>query len=364
MSAMEEAGFGKAVGIPFDIMGQRGIVIFLARKLADNLLLNDPANVTYLRVSAQHIGSAVALTRPRLESIEAKRERMRRTYRRIKTKVESMKAFADAAAKAKSSQNVSNGESVTSGEVEQLRRKCSFLEIIVRWFQTILSLGKKKVVTAVKKSRGSELKPPPTAPWLNTTWCFVGSFLTLLALTGIDTGLKSWVGEGFLLPPLCALITLQFSLTAAPPSQPRTIIYGEIIAMAMALLAQEILVGPSWLRLAIAGALVIAIMAKVGVAHPPAAAAIIALLSKPGGFDWKTVCLFFLGNLISVFMGIFINNLSEQRQYPVYWAFGFGTAFDSLRSVSRILRRPGKKKGSTSSDNSVEQDDNHSIGHV
>jgi hypothetical protein len=47
MRILEEAGFGKATGVPFDVMGHRGVVIYMARETANETLLNEATNVEF-----------------------------------------------------------------------------------------------------------------------------------------------------------------------------------------------------------------------------------------------------------------------------------------------------------------------------
>uniref|UniRef100_A0A7S4R3C7 HPP transmembrane region domain-containing protein n=1 Tax=Ditylum brightwellii TaxID=49249 RepID=A0A7S4R3C7_9STRA len=119
--------------------------------------------------------------------------------------------------------------------------------------------------------------------------------------------------------PFGALVTLQYGLTAAPASQPRNIILGQCVAGAISLIFTYVptKVLKPWLRMALAPAVSIGIMARLGIVHPPAGAAAVALSS--GRYNWIYYFLFLLCNCLSLVPAIAINNMSEKRQYPTYW---------------------------------------------
>jgi CBS-domain-containing membrane protein len=73
--------------------------------------------------------------------------------------------------------------------------------------------------------------------------------------------------------PFGALMTLQYSLTAAPASQPMNAVLGQAISLAIAIGIGSISGLDLWLRQSLATALAIMTMAKLGLTHPPAGAA-------------------------------------------------------------------------------------------
>ena len=350
MGVLEEAGFGKATGIPFDILGHRGVVIYLARESASERMLNEDINVNYLRVAAQHIGTASALSIPRQASVQAKDMRATKTYRSVVAKMHCINAFTSL----HKSLSTRNLEGLTDMPIRKgkrsVRKVDSFHGMVgiqcetVRqglsgWTKSVGPVLKQRIASLVEKSQGSSLKPPPPAPLSNAVWTFCGVFLTLLLLFGLSVLAKYETGDCVVLAPFGALLTLQFSLTAAPASQPRNVIYGQVICISMALLAKHYLMElggwPLWIVVPLTTAGGIAVMTKVGVTHPPAAAAIVALFSKPDNLTILTGALLLVGNLVAVVMAILVNNLSEKRQYPVYWEFGILSTVESLSEQLR-----------------------------
>lgn len=337
MSVLEEAGFGKATGVPFDVLGHQGVVVYLARESASALMLNEQSNVEYLKFASQHIGTASAMTKPRREAESAQERRMSRMYRRVVTKIRTVQAFVSLR-RSVSNRRLRNFSEPGSPHFERqsIRRKNSVHDFVGSKIETtkqkLSEVGfrvRQRIELVVEKSRGSNLKPPPPVPLLNAAWAFTGSFLTLLVLFFLSSLLQTMTGEKLVLAPFGALLTLQFSLTAAPASQPRNVIYGQLVSLSIALIAKTLLHWSPMVVVPFATALAISAMAKLGCSHPPAAAAIVALFSEPD-FSASSAVFLLIGNVVAVLMAVVVNNLSEKRQYPVYWEFGVRGTLDNI----------------------------------
>ena len=77
-----------------------------------------------------------------------------------------------------------------------------------------------------------------------------------------------------------------------------------------------------WIAKALAPATAIAAMAKLGLTHPPAGAAAFIYIASPAAATdgWLfALCPLLAGNVLCVLMATAINNLSEKRQYPLYY---------------------------------------------
>jgi hypothetical protein len=351
MQVLEEAGFGKATGVPFDVMGHRGVVIYLARQSADESMLHAPANLNYLKFASQHIGSCSAMSHPRQVAVQAKEERVARRSRRLSLKMDCLNAFT-ALHKSVSARSLRSLESKSASSSKRSGLKPSrslhhmlgshidnLSQRIHSGSKTAGSVILQRLTLLAEKTQGGNLKPPPPAPLWNAVWTFMGAFFSLLVLVGLSLLLHHWTGDGIVLAPFGALLTLQFSLTAAPASQPRNVIYGQMISLSIALLSNSYLrpILPMWLLLPLTAAASIATMSKLGCTHPPAAAAVVALFSEPAFSVWTALFLL-LGNLAAVATAIVANNLSDKRQYPVYWEFGIREALESLGILRK--RRP------------------------
>ena len=76
----------------------------------------------------------------------------------------------------------------------------------------------------------------------------------------------------------------QYGLTAAPASQPRNAIVGQAVALVIAQLIGTRTDMDIWLKQSVATSLAIAVMAKLGVIHPPAGTHAVCLV-------WFLYCL-------------------------------------------------------------------------
>lgn len=366
MVVFEEAGFGKVTGVPFEIPGgHHGIVLYFARETADENMLNETSNVQFLRMATQHIGTASAMARPRQASVQLKWQRSRAVLGRVKTKWSCFRAFMTLPGSPKyrgrdGPRSVDRRDSYQRSFFKFQRTPSdsvlgkSIREVVVKpwiacteiiidtirsWSMCLKDGAKYRVLSVVDKSRGGAIHPPPSLPWINAIWTFVGVFSTLTALVGfcnlLSSRFFSLLSDGKLvLAPFGALLTLQFSLTAAPASQPRAILYGQCICLGTTLLCQYVLLDclawSSTKVLPLAVGIGVASMTKLGIAHPPAAAAMVAMLDhyRPGVTTFSSsamsAALVLVANLMAIGSSIVINNLSEQRQYPVYWAMDAG----------------------------------------
>lgn len=193
-------------------------------------------------------------------------------------------------------------------------------ERLLTWFRNYLV-----------KCKGGGSKAPGRADWVATVWTFFGVFLTLLIMSGLNELLfEVTEGEYFVLVgSFGALLTLLFGATASPLCQPRNTIFGGIwsaaVAVAMRYLSGDDHLGvlPSWLAVALAPAVAIAGMLKLGVLHPPAGAASLIFIAGSRkitdlGFMYLLLPLL-VGNLVCIAMAILFNNLNKKRQYPLFW---------------------------------------------
>lgn len=185
-----------------------------------------------------------------------------------------------------------------------------------------------KAKSLQKKSMQPPLSPPPGASVATSAWNSFGCFITLLVLFGLNFFVKDMSNGDYaiILGPFGALLTLQFALTAAPAAQPRNSMYGFILSLMTSLLCKYLLFYlahvPQWIAAAIGVSLAIGGMSKVGVVHPPggAAALIFAMSKNSIAKDLVLAGILLCANLAAIFMATLINNLSETRQYPMYWS--------------------------------------------
>jgi len=179
------------------------------------------------------------------------------------------------------------------------------------------------------KSQGQQ--PPGGHSWSFAVLTALGTFLAILLVTGIDYRLDSVKYNKYemvvFINSMAALAAMIFSAPTSLLVQPRNIVGGHIIAVIIALLLDYAVTTtpliPLWVAQALAPALAIFVMAKVGLIHPPACASCVIYLNgypEHKDLGWMYICSPVLLSCFSmVLMGVLGNNISKERAYPLYW---------------------------------------------
>ena len=216
MALLEQAGYGKACGIPFDIRGHRGVVLYFARATADPDQLTQLANDMHLRVSADLIGAISANSITSEASLLCKGNRLANTMRRVRAKLTSIVVFSkqfkepsgevmdDEEANVRIKPSVSQPPKFGtqfSQEFQQRMRKTYRQRI----FDKLIESVRHRAKLTVEKSRGGNVQPPPLMPWVQSLWVFAGAFLTLTLLSALSSALTDSIGYGIVLGPFGAL---------------------------------------------------------------------------------------------------------------------------------------------------------------
>ena len=323
-----EKVFGKVTGIPFEMFGLKGVVLYFARKAANSDSLNTPVNATFLRVAAQNIASSAAMTIPRLQSVDARKELIAKILRRTKAKISVMRVFKNIARDSQRNLDIEAQEEVhekTRLKSTQGRDmlKISFVKAVT-YSKYIVTKAKS---TLKKSTNPPGLHPPPGAPLKVAQVSFVGSFITLMILGYLNWIIKNATNDeyGMVLGPFGALITLQYALTAAPAAQPRNSIFGFLLSGSITIILKELclnIVGfPRWIVPAIATSMSILTMQLTGVVHPPAGACSLVFSLSKHDFktDWIDLLLVMVADIICIAVAVAVNNANDNRQYPMYW---------------------------------------------
>ncbi|KAL7537287.1 hypothetical protein ACHAWF_005715 [Thalassiosira exigua] len=218
MRVLCEAGYGKATGVPFDVRGHRGVVLYFARATADRGQLTEFVNDVHLRASADLIGAISASSIAAEASKAAKADRLAKTMRRVRAKMVCILVFAkwfkdpddrenfmenaavrnDAAGTKPAKLSMSRRLSM---EVRRKMRK-SYRQSV---FNAMVECAKHKVRLTVEKSKGGHMQPPPCMPWVQAVWVFVGALLTLMVLSAMSLALVDSTGYGLVMGPFGAL---------------------------------------------------------------------------------------------------------------------------------------------------------------
>ncbi|AET66384.1 CBS-domain-containing membrane protein [Desulfosporosinus orientis DSM 765] len=154
--------------------------------------------------------------------------------------------------------------------------------------------------------------PLVTPPPLDVILTWLGAFLGITAI--------ALFAQEFSVPIVAsfgASAVLVYGVPDAPLSQPRNVIMGHILS-AVAGVSTFLLFGLTWWSPALGTALALVIMILTKTTHPPGGAtALFAVLSKAHPFYvFNPIAL---GAVILVVIGLIVNNLSPNRQYPKYW---------------------------------------------
>lgn len=264
-----------ATGIPFNINGYRGIVIFFGNKHAAEAKINDPANVSFMHAAAQLIGSS-ASTEAQIQDVMNFRKKIRQDNWHItKVKVKTIVRFGGSLRK-------DAAQTAVNDDVDKPKRRISSLQQIreasMHFRNNAKDIAteaknqsKAKMTRYLKKLQGGSAGLPPPFSNSQTLLTFIGVLITHLILSRLDLLIQTESNKelSMVLPPLAALTTLQFSLTAAPASQPRNALLAQIVGVTVAILLCYIPNLDPWLRSALAPAIVIPCMARLGITHPP-----------------------------------------------------------------------------------------------
>mmetsp|Transcript_17366 Transcript_17366/g.28529 ORF Transcript_17366/g.28529 Transcript_17366/m.28529 type:complete len:566 (+) Transcript_17366:232-1929(+) len=326
LQALATAGFKLATGIPFDVNGYRGMVIYYGNPHAELSKLNNPINARFMNNAAQLIGAAAAIQTPLKQIKDWRREEAFNNWHRMKIKLLTIVRMLGCVRYSESRKGGSMG-----GDRAKLQRKSSiamlreasakFKENAKETIEVAKEGAKNKATRWAKKIRGGSAGIPPSFTWRQCAWTFTGVILTHTLLSWFNLWIKQESGGdlALILAPLGALTTLQYNLTAAPASQPRNAIFGQVFAIIVAILISYIPFTPenAWFRGALAPAIVIPGMAKLGIIHPPAGAA--AIIFSSGKVGWVDFGIFLVGVCMTIVTAVVINNASDRRQYPTSW---------------------------------------------
>lgn len=305
-----EAGLGLVAGCPFDLPFLKGIVLYYAKADVKRDLLEEGRNDEFLRRSVPLMGSVLALSESRVKSWENKQEEIALLQR---------KRIESATLPQSDEENDVKPEAALSELIrdqlgESLPSKASPSNYFTVMMEKLMMM-KNKTFDSNRSIEG-----PPPMPTIECIWTFVGSFLTLIAVSYTSQSLNFWTDKEYAIPlgPIGALATLLFGLTSAPASQPKSALYGSIIAGASGLILSYI---PPFLfnfRLALSASISITLMAKLGVVHPPAGA-LAVMLVLDDEFHWGSLLQYIIGVVIAIGIATIVNNLNEKRTYPQYW---------------------------------------------
>lgn len=334
LKAYAECGIGWACAVPLTQNphhlgnNSKGIVLYMAREGVDRRKLLNSTNETYLRSAALLVGAAHNLRARRQEAMNDRRSELHSAIRRARIKLIALKRMGvdlPQLAEDRHRASLRQAKKFSNHDIlEELEERTPCTPCT----QLASSLKRKVIITA-KKTLGAGTEPPPPFTLRESLWTFSGVLLTLLMVATLNDYLVANHGPdyGIALVPFGAFVTLLYGVTAAPIAQPRNAMLGQILSISIGLVISYLDGIDLYIRQALATALAIGSMAKLGITHPPAGAD--ALLFSSGTYGWANFAFTLVGNLIAIGAATIINNLNQKRQYPTCW--GVASIVDLVR---------------------------------
>lgn len=175
-------------------------------------------------------------------------------------------------------------------------------------YQRVLSQFQKQL----SKQYGSAVYQPHF-PYSQILFSYIGSFLsiTTLAYLSVHTNYP------LIAAPFGASAVLLFAVPESPLSQPRNVIFGNIIGGVVCILLVSLFGSEPWV-MALAVATAIKVMQLTKTLHPPGGA--VALVGVMSHASWNFLFTPVLaGSIIMVVCTVVFNNIVSKRHYPHHW---------------------------------------------
>ncbi len=164
---------------------------------------------------------------------------------------------------------------------------------------------------------------PPRVGWREIGWSWLGSFLGIGLVAGLNYGWLEGRDLLLLIAPFGASAVLVYGALKSPLAQPRNLVGGHLLAALIGVTAFKLLGGHLWLAAALAVAFTIALMHATKTLHPPGGAT--ALVAVIGGPKIYSLGYFFVlmpvgaGVAVLLLVALIVNNLPATRRYPEFW---------------------------------------------
>jgi len=164
---------------------------------------------------------------------------------------------------------------------------------------------------------------PPRVSLMEICWSWLGGFLGIGAVAGLNYGLLEGRDLLLLIASLGASAVLVYGAVKSPLAQPRNLLGGHILSALVGVTAYKLLGGQLWLAAALAVAFSIAVMHATKTLHPPGGAT--ALIAVIGGPKIHSLGYFFVvmpvgaAAALLLIVALLVNNLPATRRYPEFW---------------------------------------------
>mmetsp|Transcript_11570 Transcript_11570/g.32041 ORF Transcript_11570/g.32041 Transcript_11570/m.32041 type:complete len:591 (+) Transcript_11570:152-1924(+) len=336
LKVMLDAGLGHAAAVPFSEYGEEGLVVYFVRPSANRTVVSAMENQEFLYRQAKLLGVLISSSVAG-RALEAARQRaLRASWKQFvrNLKRHHCSKIPGSETSWSSHDDVGRSDLGTTTTTTTERAPNPHSALTKMWV-----VSTKHVKYYLQKWKGGNGQIAAPLSIQQSTWTLLGSFLGLLLLSAYNEWIQDETNGDYelLIGPFGAAMTLLYGLHSAPASQPRNVVLGQVVAGAVSLvftyIPEDIL--PVWIRRAVGPAFAIAAMTALGVIHPPAGAH--SVIYASGSYNWVFYVLVVIGAMISVAPAVIVNNLSNRRQYPLYW--GYWSEYLRLQ-----LRRFGRNK--------------------
>lgn len=335
MSRLHDIGVGIVGSVPFSFQDEDGLVCFYSRTNVNMELLRSPMNEGFLIGSTDLIGANYAIRKNREACAAMRRELFLQAIKKVKKEFRKGKlSFGDLATSKSALELLAKARDEAQSPLEED-------DMMTRVKKRVVKLGKKcfkRINNSRKKWKGTKLQGPARQSFLESAFVAFGVFFTMLtvlkladAINGADSTFR--FDGGWYASTLC----ITFALTPAPVGQPRQIFAAHMWNMLVGLALRQIPPTPTgfvtqdfmewntdsyglpliW-KQALAVAIGVAGQAKLGILHPPATGLSYAFVSS-NKYSWGTISSVYLADAVIVALSVLILNLSEAKQYPLFW---------------------------------------------
>mmetsp|Transcript_3076 Transcript_3076/g.4661 ORF Transcript_3076/g.4661 Transcript_3076/m.4661 type:complete len:570 (+) Transcript_3076:101-1810(+) len=368
MKRFYEIGLGLVGAVPFSFQDDNGLVCFFARSKVNVELLRSSMNERFMIGATDLIGANYAIRKNREECAAMRRELLRKAVQKVKKEFRKSKkaTFTDLAT------NKSTLDLLATQREEALLLREE--DMATRVKKNMVKFGKrvwKRINNSRKKWRGTNLQGPARQSFGESAFIVFGVFFTMLTVLKIAKAINSadpsfefnpaWYGSS-----LCII----FALTPAPVGQPLQIFAAHLWNMLVGLALRQIPLElnsvsygiPLIWKQALSVAIGVAGQAKLGILHPPATGLSYAFVtpskladgSYSYAYSWGTIASVYLVDAAVVALSVLILNLSEAKQYPLFWfglewgdicscfVYSRGKTIPLIKAVSNKLGRPVK----------------------
>jgi hypothetical protein len=186
---LRDCGLGWCAGVPFDLGGQTGIVVYMARDQADFRKLTNPVNEAYLAHATLLIGAAYSLLEPRRAAETTRKAELRASVARVRNVIKVCAALGKPLDVLVEEQEHKLEAAAVSTKMDATIEE-NMCADITRFVQN-------KVQVTARKCLGANVKAPPPFTWEQTAWTFFGAFTTLLIITNINVQLVEAYGSEY-----------------------------------------------------------------------------------------------------------------------------------------------------------------------